>query len=1741
MGKQDIVQVLLVDSSVKVVFLEEGANALDLIHLVLQEIRGDESLEMDTTSWKVILISMEDNTGCLEVLSKQDSNELLLEEEIVDGNTRYLQNQEKIFPILEKVKLQAVKAEGLSSQSVQDIHDLSQYLHKPCFKIVDTKLTIKLQIQKGTDNQDIIDMEFYIDEHMSFNNLIKIVDESLSTRSGEVNLELAREISLIKINSEENKETIIVNLEDTIYNLMTNLNLDIENNILLDYKFHYGLPENWYTKMGSMTSKLTKNLARPLSVYTFFGGNNNSEKKTAEATRHENLIKRRIASPSRMVRHMSLSGKDSETGIDLSTITTWISGDVGKLRRQTDLDNNNNSMDWANTYPITRGLKQRERLPTTEESEIQSEIQEDVNQEQLELEDELNELDKAFLEVLDELNIKDAIREKMMEFPASKKLELIEQNEMVRKMKSPNSATSPPQPMSMTRPNSIVSINTINSNNNDNSSSAAQASLESILTTERPTTTTTTPATSGISNFIFGSLFSNNSNCVPGSTDYYLKFLSSKNLSSNETFKLLQSLRIHLSTAAVTWVRSFLEDGTALLGIETLLMKYIEKNISIVDQSNSIKIQDIDEDIHLECIRCLRVLLNTESGFHEVLKHPEIVKYLTFSINTQNDKIRKISTEVLAAICVLSKQGHMQILDSLADFRLKFHEDYRFQYLLHSLEAHVSLEGISAIAAYEYKTTCLSFINALVNTPESLDERMLLREEFHRRGLKVVFQELRESYPPESLVKQIECYEEELEADKNELKEQILIQTLDDDKNHPLLKLSNNIKQLSGESVLRTIINEIISHLSNLLNNEYQDELRYEICNLIDMFCHHMLNLKDIEDYNSSLLPFFEEAKEFVGLNIRDVLELSEEFQLEMQGYKKYEQELKDTKEKLENSELELKELKEIAIINYFIEQKNKGSEDIDFSKSPKDNFTTLVQKLIQKEKEISKLNERIDRLANIKGNNSLLESSKLPEFSRSAIKDELDLQKQQNKELTSNLDSKQKEIAYLKRSLEAVCAKFQLKINEYVPENNNNNFNDTKNNSMEINNGITDLLSVTDVQILQAELEEAREKLAVKEDLENRANELQASISRLELQVDEQNNKLKEKEIEIQNWKKSNNILEESNINDNNLIPTKAIPLPPPPPPLPQFTNTSQSKLNSTNSNIIPLNIPPPPPLPPNNNKIPPPPPLLSPPIFNKSTGSLPPPPPPPLPLTSNHKVTKSTLLPPPPPPPMSSILQKLTEDNTKILPTGIPPPPPNGTGENLLGISSQSQKNIAIKPKVPMKALFWKKIGNGRVRDTIWENMELDKIYKKMDFEEIELLFCKKITKKPGSGYSSIGRKLKGKKSITLLDFNRANNIAIALARMKMPFPAIRLAILEINDTRLSIDNLRSLENIAPTQDEIKIVKSYNGTIETLGTAEKYMLQILDIPRLSERLNCMIFRRKFDSDLQDIKPELTTLNQVIIELKTSKRLSILLEIILSLGNYLNANTPRGEAKGFKLEALRLLKDVKANTTTSNRPITSFLHYICQMLEDHWKDILKLKEDFKTIEAAARISVATLANNIYSLTQGVKRIETEIQQHKKLILKPENDRFIEVMEKFIASGSSISKSIKENGEKLESNLEELLTYFGEDSSSTKPEDFFNLIISFLDALELAHNENIKLRAKKVNKLVNHQAKISNQDTKSIGFGQGDFDVAIRELRSGLRRKRGDRPKSNLFNLPGFGKIPTMDTNESTTTNTITN
>ncbi|KAI6135168.1 hypothetical protein EV401DRAFT_885812 [Pisolithus croceorrhizus] len=207
--------------------------------------------------------------------------------------------------------------------------------------------------------------------------------------------------------------------------------------------------------------------------------------------------------------------------------------------------------------------------------------------------------------------------------------------------------------------------------------------------------------------------------------------------------------------------------------------------------------------------------------------------------------------------------------------------------------------------------------------------------------------------------------------------------------------------------------------------------------------------------------------------------------------------------------------------------------------------------------------------------------------------------------------------------------------------------------------------------------------------------------------------------------------------------------------------------------------------------------------------------------------------------------------------------------------------------------------------------------------------------------------------KQNVTsLLDITRANNVAIMLSRFRKGYSVIRDALLDLDSSQLSIDDLKMISKHLPTIEEITRIKEF-GDVSRLAKADQYFSEIMTIPRLPQRLECMTFRLRFELDVNEIRPELKTVHDACRELQSSRRFKATLQAILAVGNALNRTTFHGGARGFRLETLLKMKETK--TTKRGPDCPTLLHYMARVLIRTDPKLTLFIEELPSVQAAAR------------------------------------------------------------------------------------------------------------------------------------------------------------------------------------------
>lgn len=388
---------------------------------------------------------------------------------------------------------------------------------------------------------------------------------------------------------------------------------------------------------------------------------------------------------------------------------------------------------------------------------------------------------------------------------------------------------------------------------------------------------------------------------------------------------------------------------------------------------------------------------------------------------------------------------------------------------------------------------------------------------------------------------------------------------------------------------------------------------------------------------------------------------------------------------------------------------------------------------------------------------------------------------------------------------------------------------------------------------------------------------------------------------------------------------------------------------VNTSSPPPLIVNAPAPPP--------PPPPPLM----FNGGV-PYPAPPPPPPPMVGSGGIPS---VPPPAPPPQNHMLNASKNTHNLNAARSMTPEP------NVLDLRLPQQETPT--PKSKMKTINWNKIPPNKIlgKHNIWSivaDSHQNSPMADLDWAEMEGLFCQQQTNS-GQGSPKLGRdnstgstggsnggdtlERKSKKEnaeIVLLDGKRSLNVNIFLKQFRTSNDDIIQLIKDGEHDDIGAEKLRGLLKILPEIDELDMLKSFDGDKNRLGNAEKFLLQLIQVPNYKLRIESMLLKEEFAANLSYLDPSINSIIYAGDDLMTNKMLQEVLYMVVVAGNFLNFGGYAGNAVGVKLSSLQKLTDIRAN-----KPGMNLIHYVAAQADKRNKDLLTFPNELSTLESASK------------------------------------------------------------------------------------------------------------------------------------------------------------------------------------------
>ncbi|XP_009395610.2 formin-like protein 8 [Musa acuminata AAA Group] len=434
--------------------------------------------------------------------------------------------------------------------------------------------------------------------------------------------------------------------------------------------------------------------------------------------------------------------------------------------------------------------------------------------------------------------------------------------------------------------------------------------------------------------------------------------------------------------------------------------------------------------------------------------------------------------------------------------------------------------------------------------------------------------------------------------------------------------------------------------------------------------------------------------------------------------------------------------------------------------------------------------------------------------------------------------------------------------------------------------------------------------------------------------------------------------------------------------------------------------------------------------------------------------------------------LLNPLPPEATRI---NIPlPPTKHGVG---IAASSSHQVHEMVeelegdsKPK--LKPLHWDKVSANSNRAMVWDQMKSSSFQLNEDI--IETLFVNITSSSLPKATSRRQRVLPLDEEKRVLDPKKSQNIAILLRAMNVTREEVHDALLDGNPECLGAELLETLIKMAPTKEEELRLHDYMGDISKLGSAERFLKAVLDVPFAFKRVDAMLYRANFETEVKYLIKSFGTLEAACEDLTSSRLFLKLLEAVLRTGNRMNVGTNLGQAKAFKLDTLLKLTDVKG---TDGK--TTLLHFVVQEIirsegtgtepltvhnptnssrEEQFKKqglkvVAGLSNELGNIRKAAGMDSDVLSSYVLRLDIGLQKIKSVLQLEKSCT---QGMKFFDTMKVFLEEAETKIDHVKAEEKRVMNIVKETTEYFHGDAAKEEahPLRIFMVVRDFLSVLD---------------------------------------------------------------------------------------
>ena len=468
-------------------------------------------------------------------------------------------------------------------------------------------------------------------------------------------------------------------------------------------------------------------------------------------------------------------------------------------------------------------------------------------------------------------------------------------------------------------------------------------------------------------------------------------------------------------------------------------------------------------------------------------------------------------------------------------------------------------------------------------------------------------------------------------------------------------------------------------------------------------------------------------------------------------------------------------------------------------------------------------------------------------------------------------------------------------------------------------------------------------------------------------------------------------------------------------------------------------------------------------------------------------------------PPPNMPGVCEEEQPGDPRI-----PDPPPNMPGVQGVDAGKLNERKLAPpisqKPSKKMRTLKWDKITEIDIQKktgTLWN--ELDMSLFRLDTKTIKIVeehYAIKETIK-----TNVAKVQEKKEKTSFVDQRTSMNLSIFLKQFKNQ--NLSKIISDGDESKISLEQMKAFSKLLPDTAVAKQIKSYEGDMAELADADKFLYDFFKLENSEMRVQVLTVKLNYKSEYEELKPNLTKLENTSNEIIQNVSLKKIMGILLCLGNFINHGSYAGSAAGFKISSLNKLNDTRAN-----KPRMTFLNSLVQIVEEKFPEVRTFGSSMPLLEGSLRLSAEQLNDSVKSLT-------TKIDQTCRKRLNCADD-LKEQIETFLDIITPQLEELGRQGKTVLTISAQICNFFAEDPKGFKLEDFMKTLHQFCKDFDKALTENTNRKeAEARKKRIEEKKKEIKPNLRGLGAAntgksEEDGDIIERlmgEIRRGMTLK----------------------------------